>query len=519
MTGRADEERLLREIADKGGISVVAFGVERILALSFSFVVTAGLGAAVYGYLSVLRRTRAVLDEVLTGLASGHSRTIPRYDRSGQQSVLFASLLLVIGFGGTLGTALTVFRRPIVARTLFEPRHVTLVVVFAAGLIPTVVIIYTASAFRAYRKVRRSVFVSRVARPGAVLLGVAVAIAVGVTGSTGVWLTVVATLTVVAAVSLGALVWERPMAPKLDRTDAIRDFLTYVGGTSLVGLLGASQRQVVFVLMAVTLSPVGAGVFSLSLLIGGIIRWPLKGFNRALSAITAELHDDGEMKAIGRLYRQTSRVAAFLTIPVTAVVVPHAEWILTTFSEAYSLGTPVLILAVAGQFFAVLAGSNGLLLLMTDNERPTAVLHAVHAVIVLPVMIVLARRHGVVGLGVAYWFSLAFNNVTELWLLGYLEGVWPFTREHWLLAACSVLVALSGSAIAAATPAAVSIPFSVAAGTCVAVIAYRWLLPDTDCRVVDVMLRREQYPVTAGLCSLLVLCLVVSVVFIIQKAV
>ena len=135
MTGRADEERLLRETADKGGISVVAFGVERILALSFSFVVTAGLGAAVYGYLSVLRRTRAVLDEVLTGLASGHSRTIPRYDRSGQQSVLFASLLLVIGFGGTLGTALTVFRRPIVARTLFEPRHVTLVVVFAAGLI------------------------------------------------------------------------------------------------------------------------------------------------------------------------------------------------------------------------------------------------------------------------------------------------------------------------------------------------------------------------------------------------
>ncbi len=131
------------------------------------------------------------------------------------------------------------------------------------------VIIYTASAFRAYWKVRRSVFVSRVARPGAVLLGVAVAIAVGVTGSTGVWLTVVATLTVVAAVSLGALVWERPMAPKLDRTDAIRDFLTYVGGTSLVGLLGASQRQVVFVLMAVTLSPVGAGVFSLSLLIGG----------------------------------------------------------------------------------------------------------------------------------------------------------------------------------------------------------------------------------------------------------
>lgn len=519
VTGRADEERLLREVADKGGISIVAFGVERVLALSFSFAVTAGLGAAVYGYLSVLRRTRAILDEVLTGLASGHSRTIPRYDKSGQQSVLFASLLLVIGLGGALGAAVTVLRRPIIARTLFNPRHITLMIVFAAGLIPTVIIIYTASAFRAYRKVRRSVFVSRIARPGAVLFGAVVAIGVGVTGSTGVWLAIVATLTVVAAATFGALVWESPISAKLNRTDAIRDFLTYVGGTSLVGLLGASQRQVVFVLMAVVLSPVGAGVFSLSLLIGGIIRWPLKGFNRALSAITAELHDDGEMRAIGRLYRQTSRVAAFLTIPVIAVIVPHAELILTAFSEAYSLGTSVLILAIAGQFLAVLAGSNGLLLLMTDNERPTAVLHAVHAVIVLPVMIVLARHYGVVGLGVAYGFSLAFNNVTELWLLRYLEGVWPFTREHWLLAACSVLVAFSGSAVAAATPAAVSIPFSAATGTCVAASAYRWLLPDTDCRVVDVMLRRDRWHVTTNFCSLLILCLVVTVIFTLHQTV
>jgi O-antigen/teichoic acid export membrane protein len=494
VTERDDEARLLREIADKGGVSIVAFSAERLLALSFSFVVTAGLGATVYGYLSVLRRTRAILDEVLTGLASGHSRTIPRYGDPGQRSVLFASLLLVVGLGGTLGAAVTALRRPIVARTLFEPRHLTLVTAFGAGLVPTVVIIYTASAFRAYRKVRRSVFVSRLARPGAVLLGTAAAITAGATGPTGVWLTVVAALTALAAVTLGALARETPMAPRLDRPDAIRDFLTYVGSTSLVGLLGASQRQVVFVLMAAVLSPVGAGVFSLSLLIGGIVRWPLKGVNRALSAIAAELHDDGETRAIGRLYRQTSRVAAFLTIPVIAVVVPHAEWILTAFSGLYGPGAPVLILAVAGQFLAVLAGSNGLLLLMTDNERPTALLHAVHAAVVLPVMVVLAWRHGVVGLGVAYGFSLAFNNATELWLLRYLEGVWPFTREHWLLAGCSVLVALAGSAVAAATPAVVSIPLSAVAGVCVAASAYRWLLPDADCRVVDVMLRRERWP-------------------------
>ena len=491
MSERDDEERLLQEIADKGGAGVVAFGVERALSLAFPLVVTAGAGAAVYGYLSVLRRMRTVLDEMLTGLSSGHSRTIPRYDESGQRSVLFASLVLVVGTGLGLGTAVVALRGQIVSHSLFERRHLLTLTVFAAGLVPTVLLAYAASVFRAYRRVRRSVLVSRVARPGAVLLAATVAVGAGATGATGVWLSVVTGLMAVAVVALAAVAWTTPLGLDSVRTAPVGDFLTYVAGTSLVGLLGAGQRQVVFVLMAVTLSPVGAGLFSLSLLVAGVIRWPLKGINRALSAIAAELYDDEEMAAVGRLYRRTSRVAAFLTVPVVVMTVSHARDILTAFSAAYSTGGLVLALAVAGQFVAVLAGSNGLLLLMTDNERPTAALQALHVVVVLPVMLVLARRYGVVGLGAAYAFSLLFNNATELWLLRQLEGVRPFTREHWLIAGLCALATLCGSAVAATTPLLVSLPSTVVLTVGVTALLYRRLLTDTDRQMVAVMFTRE----------------------------
>ncbi len=486
------EDRLLREIADKGGVSVAAFGVERALSLAFSVGATAAFGAAVYGYLSVFRRARTVLEELLTGLTSGHSRTIPRWETAGQRSVLFASLLLVVGFALSLGVGVVALSGRIPAHTLFAPRHRTALILFAVGLVPTVCLSYAASALRAYRQVRRSVFVSRVVRPGAVVVGVGAAAAAGAGGLTAVWLAVVAALTAAAVAVMATLPRLVPLAATLDRPAAVRDFLAYAASTSLVGLLGASQRQAAFLLTAVALSPVSAGLFSLSLLVAGVVRWPLKGINRALSAVVAELHGGGESAAVGRLYRRTSRVAAFTALPIAVVVTPHYRPLLRAVSPAYEAGLVVLPLAVAGQFLAVVAGSNGLVLLMTDNERPTAALHAVHAAVVLPVMVALTRWHGVVGLGAAYAFSLCFNNVTELLLLRRLEGIRLLTAGHAALAGLCCAGVLVGLLLVGRTPVAVSVPAVTALAVGIAVFAHRVVLSPADRRAVRVMLRPDR---------------------------
>ena len=145
---------MLREIADKGGIGVAAFGVERALSIAFSVFVTAVFGVAVYGYLSVFRRARPVLEELLTGLTSGHSRTIPRWGEAGQRSILFASLVLVGGLALSLGVAIVAFSGQILTHTPFAPRHRTTLVVFAVGLLPTIGLSYAASALGAYRQIR-----------------------------------------------------------------------------------------------------------------------------------------------------------------------------------------------------------------------------------------------------------------------------------------------------------------------------------------------------------------------------
>lgn len=475
-----ETDQLVAEILDGSTIGVVAFGVERVLVVTLSLVVTTTLGPAAYGYLSVFTRARTVLEELLTGVVSGHSRTLPRYENPGQRSVLRVSLVFIVVGWAVFAAIVVGFRRDVVAVTLLEPRHTSAVAVFAVGVLPTLLLLYAASVLRAYRRIRESVVISRVVRPAATVVSVSLAVEVGVTRIASVWTAAVVGLTVTAIV-VGAVLWrDTPISGDESNRTAARDYTAYVAGTSTVAVLGAAQRQVVFLLMAVALSPVAAGVFSLSTLLAAVVRWPLKATNRAVSALVAELSDEGD--DIGAVYRRTSRLAAFGAAPIVIITVPFSREILAVFADSYAGGAAVLAAAVAGQYVATLLGSNGLFLLMTDNERLTALLHIVHVAVVLPVMVVAVLRYGLVGLGGAYLFSLVFNNVTESWLLYRLEGVRPFTPGHWMLAAAVLGATVFSLSVTAFVPLVWSMAVVAVTTVAATLLGYQVALDDQDRR-------------------------------------
>jgi len=93
----------------------------------------------------------------------------------------------------------------------------------------------------------------------------------------------------------------------------------------------------------------------------------------------------------------------------------------------YASIIPMMALA---QILAVLAGTVGFLLMMTDNERKSMWLQTGLTSITLAVIVLATREYGVFGLAGAYLFGYTFNNASELVLLYRLEGLRPFTRDH-----------------------------------------------------------------------------------------
>jgi O-antigen/teichoic acid export membrane protein len=448
VTGPADgtgDDALLAEIIEKSVVGIEAFVGERALLAGFAYLVTGGLGAAAYGFVSVFVRGETISRNLVAGLGDGYSRTLPRVSTSAQQTLLSVGSLGFVAVWAVTATLLVVFRAPIVDVTLLQPRHEGVVVLFALGLLPFLLLRNLRDVFRGLRMVRPAMLVSRLFRPLTLLAGAVVVL----TLTRGDSLLLLWGGVTVAALGLTAVGWavlrsttELGLGAVRSHRQVVRKFLVYTANATGVAVLELVQRRAVFVVMALALSPVAAGAFSLSLVLGRVVRWPLSGVNGILPPIAAELYGDDRGETLQRLYVQTSRLATVTTTPVLVVGFAFAPELLGTFDGAYVGQAAVLRAVLVAQFVATVFGSVGLLLLMTDNERVSLLTQLLNASVAVPLMILLTVRYGPLGLGTAFLASLVVNNTTELLVLYRREGLVPFSREQ-LYAALSVVPAIA----------------------------------------------------------------------------
>ncbi|WP_299237163.1 lipopolysaccharide biosynthesis protein [Natronomonas sp.] len=447
MTAPPKEESdddLLAEVVEKSSVGIVAFVSERILLTGVAYAVTTVSGAAAYGFLSVFIRGETISRNLVAGLGDGYTRTVPRVSISAQRTLLSVGTAGYVAVWVVVAAPVIAFRERLVDVTLLQPRHETVVVVFALGLLPFLLLRNFRDIFRALRRIKLAMLVSRIFVPLALLTGV---LAVGVVTSErsllNLWIGVVGT--VLLLVTAGAGLLFRSTRVRFGSVRAhrstVRYFLSYSGDASGVAALELVQRRAVFAVMALYLSPVAAGAFSLSIVFALAVRWPLSGVNGILPPIAASLYDDGQTQSLQRLYQRTSRLAIVATTPAFVLGYAYAPELLTTFNEAYARQAAVLRAVLLAQYAATMFGSVGLLLLMTDNERASLLTQVFNAGVALPLMIVLTTKFGALGLGVAYLLSVVVNNTTELLVLYLRDGFTPFSREQ-AYAVLSVLPAI-----------------------------------------------------------------------------
>jgi len=485
-----DDDGYLAEIVRKSSVGIAAFTTERLLLAGVAYVVTTVFGAAAYGFLSVFTRGEAISRNLVAGLGDGYTRTVPRVSASARRTLLSVGTVGFVAVWAVVATVVVTLRGPIVDATLLQPRHESVVALFAVGLLPFLLLRNIRDMFRALRRIRLAVLVSRIFTPLALLVGTVLVVLVGGRSLLGIWVgvVVVALASTVAGALLLAYYTEVRVGPFRSHRSVVGNFLRYSADATGVAVLELVQRRAVFVVMALYLSPVAAGAFSLSIVLGLVVRWPLSGINGILPPIAAALYGDGAEQTLQGLYQQTSRLATVATTPAFALGYAYAPDLLAVFNEAYAQQAAVLRLVLGAQYVATVFGSVGLLLLMTDNERASLLVQIVNAGIALPLMIVLTVRFGPLGLGTAYLLSLVLNNTTELLLLYFRDGFAPFSREQAYAALLAVPlvygVALSRS-VAGVTTSAVVVVLAVGG---YAWIGRRFLLRSADRAAVRALL-------------------------------
>ncbi|WP_276301225.1 lipopolysaccharide biosynthesis protein [Halorussus lipolyticus] len=469
----ADErlEDALERVAHGATISVPSILVQRGLTLAFTAMLTNGFTASSYGAFALARRLQRFLLRLTLGFRSGLSRFLPNADSRAERDALatFASLLLV-GVATAFGVGLFL-AAPVVTRIASEGAQFELVLrIFAVGLPAGVWLFTVTEILRGIEAVGPLNLTFRVGFPTAQLVAGALAVvvfrdlaaaAVGVLLSMGV-------------VGVGGAMWlarERDFRPRVRGPDAARlrrKYLSFTLPLFVGGFATTTQRLGFYPLIAVYLSSVAGGVFAIGVLLGTLVRLPLMGINQFIPPVAAALNEEDHREALKRLYHVTSRLVLVGVTGLAIPVVVYRESVMALFGPTYVEYAPLLPGFIVAQYAACAAGSVGILLKMTDNQRALLVVNVVITAFLAVTAIPLTTRFGLPGLVVGYVLMLTVNNGLEVVVLYYLEGLQPFTRLH----TAPLVAAVPLATVALVAKTAIPGPVGPVVGTAGGLVAY-----------------------------------------------
>ena len=171
---------------------------------------------------------------------------------------------------------------------------------------------------------------------------------------------------------------------------------------SEVGLYAAASRLVVFVVT------------------------PFVVFSGVIPPIIAELHTQGKMRQLERALRAGATLAGIPSFLVLLVFLFFGPWVLETVwsRPIYREAAPYLVVLSIGRLVAVWAGSAGVTLMMTGNQRAMMVTTLISAAFSVGAGITGAALYGAIGVAVATAAAQILQNTMQLILVHRRLGVW-----------------------------------------------------------------------------------------------
>jgi len=440
----------LERVAHGATVSVPSILLQRGLTVAFTAVLTNGFAAGAYGVFAVARRLQQFLLHLALGFRSGLSRFLPNADSPAERDALVTVAGLLLGSVAVVFGAALFLGAPAVTRVTDQrPLFTAVLRVFAVGLPATVWLFTAAEVLRGLEEVGPLNLALRVGFPAAQL-------AVGVVGTVvfndlvAVAIGVVAVAGLTGAAATAWLVRERGLglrfggtertddAPRANDEDAAapetrsvwRRYVRYTIPLFVGGIATTTQRLGFYPLIALYLTDVAGGVFAVGMVVGSLVRLPLMAINQFVPPVAAALHEEDHRAALSRLYHVTSRLVLVGVVGLSVPVIVYRESVMSLFGPAFVPYAPLLVGFVLAQFAACAAGSVGILLMMTDNQRPYLIVNVCITLLLAAIAVPLTVRFGLAGLVASYVLMLTLNNGLEVAVLYHFERLQPFTWRH-----------------------------------------------------------------------------------------
>jgi O-antigen/teichoic acid export membrane protein len=188
----------------------------------------------------------------------------------------------------------------------------------------------------------------------------------------------------------------------------------------LTPLITATVLQVVesraaVLLLGILGSVSQTGQFHAALRVAELIALTQGVASLLIEPLAARQAASGDTRHLQRRLTQIARWVAFISLPLTALIIGAREWLLLLFGEAFVEAAPVLAILALTQGLRACLGTVGSLLNVTGHSRETIVGTGMGLVLQLALGLWLIPLLGAVG---AAWAALISMTASKLYLMG-----------------------------------------------------------------------------------------------------
>lgn len=177
-----------------------------------------------------------------------------------------------------------------------------------------------------------------------------------------------------------------------------------------IALLSVLLSRLDVLMLGAIKGPAEAGIYSAVSRVAELTALALAAVNGFIAPRIAELYRCGREKELQQMLTTTARLIAAFTVSAATILVFGGESLLAWYGEEFIVGGDALLILVMGQVINALAGSVGLIMVMTGHQKQAAYIMLCSTCLNLLLNLSLIPAWGMVGAATATSATLILWN-------------------------------------------------------------------------------------------------------------
>lgn len=413
----------LRELVSASSIALPVKVLGAFSAFLMNVVVARKLGVSESGVFFLSLTLITLLSSVgRMGLDSSVVRFVADANASGYPELVNGVLRKVVLWGGGLSCLLSVLLivlSEVAAEVLFSGTAFVPVLKWMALCLPLMsVYILVAHALRGLGHSSKSLIIINIVSPG--LLAFALLIVPSHNANDAAYLYLSACG---VTVTVGCIWWIRTV-PDFSAHAEFSSARLWSSCAPLWGVV-VFQQAIMWssqLMLGIWSDSAAIALFATAQRIALLVSFVLVTVNSIVGPKFAAMYSTGDVEGLRRVAMGAVRLTLVIAAPIFIFIVAYREWLMGVFGEAFKAGATALLVLLIGQFINVAAGSVGLLLSMTGNERQLRRNVMIAALAGLGFGVVLIPVFGLIGGAFATALAVVIQNLLGVYQVNRLLG-------------------------------------------------------------------------------------------------